>query len=420
MVNTTTAVQDAGVARTFDVQRVRADFPILRRTVHGKPLVYLDNAATTQKPQAVIDALTRYYTDGNANVHRGVHLLSEIATEAFDGARSKVRRFFNAASDREIVFTRNATEAINLVAASFLRARLRPGDEILVTEMEHHANIVPWQMVAEATGARVVAAPVTDTGELDLTALVERLNGRTRMIAVAWVSNVLGTVNPVHDLVRIARERGLPILIDAAQAVQHIPVDVQELDADFLAFSGHKLYGPTGVGVLHAKAEHLEAMSPYQGGGDMIERVSFAGTTWNEIPFKFEAGTPDIAGIVAFGAAIDYVTSLGLENIAAHEAEILAYATRAMNQIPGLRLIGTAPEKCSVLTFALEGVHPQDLAALLDLDGIAIRTGHHCAMPLHERFGLAGSARASIGLYTSLEDIDTFVSSLRRAGEMLQ
>ena len=275
-------------------------------------------------------------------------------------------------------------------------------------------------MVAEATGARVVEAPVTDAGELPLDALVERITNRTRMIAVVWVSNVLGTVNPVHDLVRLARERGLPILIDAAQAVQHIPVDVQELDADFLVFSSHKLYGPSGIGVLHGKAERLEAMPPYQGGGDMIDRVSFAGTTWNEIPFKFEAGTPDIAGIVALGAAIDYVQGLGLAAIAAHEAEVLAYAMRAMNQIPGLRLIGTAAEKCSVLTFALAAVHPQDLAALLDLDGIAIRTGHHCAMPLHERFGLAGSARASVGLYTSFEDIDAFVAGLRRAGEMLQ
>jgi cysteine desulfurase/selenocysteine lyase len=275
-------------------------------------------------------------------------------------------------------------------------------------------------MAAAATGAKVVAAPVDDAGELILDALVGRITERTRMVAVVWVSNVLGTVNPVHELVRIARQRGLPILIDAAQAVQHIPVDVQALDADFLVFSGHKLYGPSGVGVLHGKAERLEAMPPYQGGGDMIERVSFAGTTWNEIPFKFEAGTPDIAGIVALGAAIDYVEALGLEAIAAHEAGVLAYATRAINQIPGVRIIGTAAEKCSVLTFAMDGVHPQDIGALLDLDGIAIRTGHHCAMPLHERFGLAASARASVGLYTSFEDIDAFVASLRRAGEMLQ
>ena len=404
----------------YDVAQVRRDFPILSTRMNDRPLVYLDTAASAQKPRAVIETLKRFYEQDYANIHRGVYELSQRATAADDEARRKVQRFVNAADWREIVFTRNATEAINLVAASFLRSRLQPGDEILVTEMEHHANIVPWQIVAEATGARVVAAPVTDAGELDLDALVERINDRTRMIAVVWVSNVLGTVNPVHDIVRIARQRSLPILIDAAQAVQHLSVDVQELDADFLVFSGHKLYGPSGVGVLHGKAERLEAMPPYQGGGDMIERVSFAGTTWNEIPFKFEAGTPDIAGVVAFGAAIDYVEALGLDAIAAHEAEVLAYATRAMNQIPGLRLIGTAAEKCSVLTFAMAGVHPQDLAALLDLDGIAIRTGHHCAMPLHERFGLAASARASVGLYTSFEDIDAFVASLRRAGEMLQ
>ena len=415
---TATAVRVAPLG--YDVAQVRRDFPILSTRMNDRPLVYLDTAASAQKPRAVIETLKRFYERDYANIHRGVYELSQRATAADDEARRKVQRFVNAADWREIVFTRNATEAINLVAASFLRPRLQPGDEILVTEMEHHANIVPWQIAAEATGARVVAAPVTDAGELDLDALVERINDRTRMIAVAWVSNVLGTVNPVHDIVQIARERGLPILIDAAQAVQHLPVDVQELDADFLVFSGHKLYGPSGVGVLHGKAERLEAMPPYQGGGDMIERVSFAGTTWNEIPFKFEAGTPDIAGIVAFGAAIDYVEALGLDAIAAHEAEVLAYATRAMNQIPGLRLIGTAAEKCSVLTFAMAGVHPQDLAALLDLDGIAIRTGHHCAMPLHERFGLAASARASVGLYTSFEDIDAFVASLRRAGEMLQ
>ena len=415
-----TALAARAARPDYDIERVRRDFPILATRMNDRPLVYLDTAASAQKPRAVIDTLKRFYEQDYANIHRGVYDLSQRATAAHDAARRKVQAFVNAADWREIVFTRNATEAINLVAASFLRPQLEPGDEILVTEMEHHANIVPWQMAADATGARVIAAPVTDSGELDMAAFAERINGRTRMLAVAWVSNVLGTVNPVHDLARLARERGLPILIDAAQAVQHIPVDVQELDADFLAFSGHKLYGPTGVGVLHGKAEHLEAMPPYQGGGDMIERVSFAGTTWNEIPFKFEAGTPDIAGIVAFGAAIDYVEALGLDDIALYEAEVLAHATRALNQIPGLRLIGTAPKKCSVLTFALEGVHPQDLAALLDLDGIAIRTGHHCAMPLHERFGLAASARASIGLYTSFEDIDTFVASLRRAGGMLQ
>ena len=415
-----TAVVAHVASASYDVDRIRRDFPILATRMNDRPLVYLDTAASAQKPRAVIDTIKRFYEQDYANIHRGVYDLSQRATAADDAARRKVQRFLNAADWREIVFTRNATEAINLVAASFLRPRLQPGDEILITEMEHHANIVPWQLVADATDARVVAAPVSDAGELELDAFADRIGARTRMIAVVWVSNVLGTVNPVHELVQIAHARGVPILIDAAQAVQHTPVDVQELGADFLAFSGHKLYGPSGVGVLHGRAEHLEAMPPYQGGGDMIERVSFAGTTWNEIPFKFEAGTPDIAGIVALGAAIDYVEGLGLEAIATHEAEMLGYATRALNQLPGLRLIGTAAEKCSVLTFAMEGVHPQDIGALLDLDGIAIRTGHHCAMPLHERLGLAASARASIGLYTNHEDIDAFVASLRRAARMLQ
>ncbi len=405
----------------YDVARVRRDFPILATRMNDRPLVYLDTAASAQKPRAVIDTLKRFYEQDYANIHRGVYDLSQRATAADDAARRKVQRFVNAADWREIVFTRNATEAINLVAASFLRPQLQPGDEILVTEMEHHANIVPWQIAAEATGAKVVAAPVSDAGELLLDAFVERITERTRMIAVVVGLERAGHGQPGARAGRASRSsRGLPILIDAAQAVQHIPVDVQELDADFLVFSGHKLYGPSGVGVLHGKAARLEAMPPYQGGGDMIERVSFAGTTWNEIPFKFEAGTPDIAGIVALGAAIDYVEALGLDAIAAHEAEVLAYATRAINQVPGVRVIGTAAEKCSVLTFAMDGVHPQDIGALLDLDGIAIRTGHHCAMPLHDRLGLAASARASVGLYTSFEDIDAFVASLRRAGEMLQ
>ena len=416
----TVATAPALALPTYDVQAVRRDFPILATRMNGRPLVYLDTAASAQKPRVVIDTLKRFYEQDYANIHRGVYDLSQRATAADDEARRKVQRFLNAADWREIVFTRNATEAINLVAASFLRPTLRPGDEILVTEMEHHANIVPWQMVAAQTGAKLVAAPVGDDGELLLDALAGHINERTRMVAVVWVSNVLGTVNPVHELVRLAHARGVPILIDAAQAVQHIPVDVQELGADFLVFSGHKLYGPSGVGVLHGKAAHLDAMPPYQGGGDMIERVSFAGTTWNEIPFKFEAGTPDIAGIVALGAAIDYVQGLGLDAIAAHEGDVLAYATRAMNQLPGVRLIGTAREKCSVLTFAMEGVHPQDIGALLDLDGIAVRTGHHCAMPLHDRFGLGASARASVGLYTTREEIDVFVASLRRVSEMLQ
>lgn len=419
-MSTTVLHREAAAAPGYDVAQVRKDFPILATRMNDRPLVYLDTAASAQKPRAVIETLKRFYEQDYANIHRGVYDLSQRATAAHDEARRKVQRFLNAADWREIVFTRNATEAINLVAASFLRPRLQPGDEILITEMEHHANIVPWQLVAAQTGAKVVAAPVNDEGELVLDAFTQRISERTRMIGVVWVSNVLGTVNPVHELVGIARGRGIPILIDAAQAVQHIPVDVQELGADFLVFSGHKLYGPSGVGVLHGRAEHLEAMPPYQGGGDMIERVSFEGTTWNEIPFKFEAGTPDIAGIVALGAAIDYVDGLGLDAIARHEGELLAYATRAINQVPGVRLIGTAARKCSVLTFAMDGVHPQDIGAMLDLDGIAVRTGHHCAMPLHERFGLGASARASIGLYTTREEIDTFVRSLGRVAEMFQ
>jgi cysteine desulfurase / selenocysteine lyase len=407
-------------APVYDVERIRQDFPILGTEVNGRPLVYLDTAASAQKPRAVIDALKHFYEHDYANIHRGVYELSQRATARHDEARRKVQRFLNARDWREIVFVRNATEGVNLVAQSFLRPRLQPGDEILITEMEHHANIVPWQLVVSATGARLVVAPVTDEGELDMAAFRERLSARTRMVAVVWVSNVLGTVNPIPEIVDLAHARGIPVLVDAAQTVQHRPVDVQAVPCDFLVFSGHKLYGPSGVGVLYARAELLEAMPPYQGGGDMIDHVRFEGTTFNEIPFRFEAGTPDIAGIVALGAAIDYVEGLGLEAIEAHEREMLAYGTRALNQIPGVRMIGTAREKASVMTFALDGVHPQDIATMLDLDGIAIRTGHHCAEPLHARFGLAGSARASVGLYTNHADLDALAASLRRVTEMFQ
>jgi len=404
----------------FDVEAIRAEFPILSTEMQGRPLVYLDSAASTQKPRAVIDALSGVYERDYANIHRGIYDLSQRASALHDEARQKVQRFISAKTWREVVFTRNATEAINLVAQCFTAPKLEPGHEILVTEMEHHANIVPWQMIAEAKGATVVAAPVTDAGELDLEAFERLIGPRTRMISVVWVSNVLGTINPVAEIIALARARGIPVLIDAAQAVQHLPVDVEALDADFIAFSGHKLYGPSGVGVLWGKAAHLDAMPPYQGGGDMIERVSFKGTTWNEIPFKFEAGTPDIAGIIALGAAIDFVERIGIEAIAAHEAQLLAYATRAVQQVPGLRLIGTASDKASVLTFTLEGAHPQDIGTMLDLDGIAIRTGHHCAMPLHERFGLAASARASLGVYNTEADIDALTRSLRRVASMFQ
>ena len=405
----------------YDVARVRRDFPILATRMNDRPLVYLDTAASAQKPRAVIDTLKRFYEQDYANIHRGVYDLSQRATAADDAARRKVQRFVNAADWREIVFTRNATEAINLVAASFLRPQLQPGDEILVTEMEHHANIVPWQLAAEATGAKVVAAPVSDAGELMLDAFVERITERTRMIAVVWVSNVLGTVNPVHELVRIAHARGLPILIDAAQAVQHIPVDVQELDADFLVFSGHKLYGPSGRrrAPRQGRAPRGDAALPGRRRHDRAGAASPAppGTRSRSSSRPARPTSPASSPWVPPSTMS---RRWGWTRSPRTRREVLAYATRAINQVPGVRVIGTAAEKCSVLTFAMDGVHPQDIGALLDLDGIAIRTGHHCAMPLHERFGLAASARASIGLYTSLEDIDAFVASLRRAGEMLQ
>ncbi|MFO1069700.1 MAG: cysteine desulfurase [Geminicoccaceae bacterium] len=402
----------------LDVARIRAEFPILRTTMHGRPLVYLDSAASAQKPRCVIDALKTVYERDYANIHRGVYDLSQRATALHDEARRKVQRFVHAADWREIVFVRNATEAINLVARSFLRPRLQAGDEILVTAMEHHANIVPWQMMAAEAGARVVAAPITGTGDLDLDAFAQLVTARTKMIAVVWVSNALGTVNPIEDIVALARRHGVPVLVDAAQAVQHRPVDVQALGADFLVFSGHKMYGPSGTGVLWGRAALLEAMPPYMGGGDMIERVSFDGTTWNDIPFRFEAGTPDIAGIIALGTAVDWLEAIGLERIHAHETALLAYAERALRQVPGLRLIAEPRERSGVLSFVMDGCHPQDIGTMLDLDGIAIRTGHHCAMPVHDRLGLPASARASLGVHNDTDDIDALVTSLRRVADM--
>ncbi len=404
----------------LDVEAVRARFPILRTEMQGRPLVYLDSAASTQKPDRVIARLTRFYERDYANIHRGVYELSQRASALHDEARRKVQRFLGARDWREIVFVRNATEGINLVAWSFLRPRLEPGDEILVTEMEHHANIVPWQIVAGERGAKVVPAPITDAGEIDLAAFAERITARTRMIAVVWVSNVLGTVNPVEEIVALARAKGVPVLIDAAQAVQHRPVDVAALGCDFLVFSGHKTYGPSGVGVLYGRAERLEAMPPWQGGGDMIERVSFEGTSFNEIPFRFEAGTPDIAGIVALGEALDYLGELGLERVERHEAALIGHAQRALAQIPGLRILGEPRERRGALAFTLEGAHPQDIGMLLDLEGIAIRTGHHCAMPLHARFGLSASARMSVGVYNTEAEIDALAAGLRRIAAMFQ
>jgi cysteine desulfurase / selenocysteine lyase len=406
-------------ASALDVERIRQDFPILGQRIHGKPLVYLDSAATSQKPRAVIDAVARFYLEDNSNVHRGVHLLSERATKSYEDAREKVRRFLNAAHAHEIVFVRGATEAINLVAQTFGRLRVREGDEVLVTEMEHHSNIVPWQMLCEEKRAALRVLPIDDQGDLRLGELERLLGPRTRLVALAHVSNALGTVNPAGRIVELAHRRGIPVLLDGAQAAPHLPVDVQALGCDFYAFSGHKLFGPTGIGVLYARSELLEEMPPWQGGGDMIRSVSFEKTTWNKLPWKFEAGTPDIAGAVGLGAAIDYIGALGLSAIAAHEEALLSYATAALRQIPGLRLIGTADHKACVISFQLGELHPHDVGTVLDGEGVAIRTGHHCAQPLMRRLGVPATARASIALYNRREDIDALVAALHKARELL-
>ncbi len=414
----TAAPLRADQPRPYDVERVRLDFPCLQQTVHGRPLVFLDTAASAQKPAAVIDELARVLREDYANIHRGVYALSERATDLHEAARSKVQRLLGAAEAREIVFTRNATEGINLVAQSFVRPRVRPGDQILITAMEHHANIVPWQLLGEQCGFELVVAPVNDQGELLMDEFEARLSARTKLVSVTWVSNALGTINPVHEIVELARRRGIPVLIDAAQAVQHMVVDVQDLGCDFLVFSGHKLYGPSGIGALYGKADLLTAMPPYQGGGEMISSVSFEHTEFNDIPYKFEAGTPAIEAASALGVAIDYLQELGLDQIAAHEADVLAYATRALQQVPGLRIVGTARAKCGVISFVMEQAHPQDIGTLLDLDGIAVRTGQHCAQPVIERLGHSATARASLGLYNTHADIDALVESLRRIASM--
>jgi len=391
------------------------DFPILGRTVHGRRLVYLVNGATTQKPQAVIEAEARYYRESNANIHRGVHWLSQHSTDLYDAGRERVRSLLNAASACEIVFTRGTTEAINLVAASWGRSQLKPGDEILLSGMEHHSNIVPWQLVAEQTGAVIRVIPVTDDGELEMQAYAEMLSERTRLVGVCHVSNALGTVNPVAEIIRMAHACGALVLVDGAQAVAHQSVDVQALDCDFYAFSGHKLYGPTGIGALYGRKQLLDAMPPWQGGGDMIHTVSFERSTYAETPQKFEAGTPNIAGVVGLDAAIAYVQEVGLDTIARHEAALVEYATQALGQIPGLRFIGQARERAGIVSFVLEGIHPHDLGTILDMEGVAIRAGHHCAMPLMTRFGLPGTARASFALYNTQEDIDALVAGLNKA-----
>jgi cysteine desulfurase/selenocysteine lyase len=399
----------------LDVERLREDFPILSLRVHGKPLVYLDNAATSQKPRSVIDAVTRFYSAENANIHRGVYYLSDRATVAYEAARERVAGFLNAASPREIVFTRGTTEAINLVAQSWGRSELRAGDEILITGLEHHSNIVPWQLLAAQTGATVRAVPITDAGELDLDAFDRLLGERTRLLAVAHVSNALGTINPVRALVARAHALGVVTLVDGAQSAPHLPVDVQALGCDFFAFSGHKLFGPTGVGALYGRAALLERMPPWQGGGDMIETVTLERSTFAEPPARFEAGTPMIAEVIGLGAALDYVESVGRPAIAAWEKELLACATERVREIDGVRLIGTARQKASVLSFVVEGVHPHDVGAVLDDDGIAIRTGHHCAQPVMQHFGVPATARASFAFYNTRDEIDALARGLRRA-----
>ncbi|MCC6421104.1 MAG: SufS family cysteine desulfurase [Gemmataceae bacterium] len=399
----------------LDVERLRRDFPILAEQVHGKPLVYLDNSATAQKPCAVLDAVRRYYEHDNANVHRAVHVLSERATEDYEAARVKVQKFLGANCLREVIFTRGCTEAINLVASTFGRKHVGPGDEVVVTAREHHSNIVPWQMLCQEKGARLRVVPINDTGELRLEELERLLTPRVKMLALVHVSNALGTINPAKDIIDVAHSRGIPVLVDGAQAVPHLAVNVQALGCDFYAFSGHKVYAPTGIGALYGRPEHLELMPPWQGGGDMIRTVTFEKTTWNELPYKFEAGTPNIAGAVGLGAALDYVQAIGLENIAAHEEQLLRHATARLADIPGVRLIGTARHKAAVISFVVENppLAALDVGTQLDLEGVAVRTGHHCCMPLMERFAIPGTARASFALYNTLDEVDAFADALR-------
>jgi cysteine desulfurase/selenocysteine lyase len=403
----------------FNIDKIRADFPILKREVNGKPLVYLDNGATTQKPNSVINSIVHYYTDMNSNVHRGVHYLSQISTDAFEVTRKKVQAFINAAEDKEIIITKGSTDGINLIATCYGREFIHEGDEIIISAMEHHSNIVPWQMLCDEKGCKIRIIPMNDRGELDMDAYRSLLNERTKLVAVTYVSNALGTINPVNEIISMAHQHGAVVLVDAAQAVQHIQIDVQALDVDFLVFSGHKMYGPTGVGVLYGKEKLLNAMPPYQGGGDMIKEVTFEKTTYNELPFKFEAGTPNIEAGICLNEAIDYINSIGLDNIEAYEHELLQYATEKLSQIPDMRFIGTAEQKCSVISFVIDGTHPYDVGVILDKLGIAVRTGHHCAQPVMDRFGIPGTIRASLAVYNTKEEIDVLVAGIQRAVNML-
>ncbi len=398
----------------FDAGRIRADFPTLHQQINDRPLVYLDNAATTQKPRAVIEAIQRYYELDNANIHRGVHELSVRATDAYEGSRVRVQKFLGAARPEEIVFVRGTTEAINLVAGSYGRKHVTVGDEILISAMEHHSNIVPWQLLCEHAGARLRVIPMNDRGELIMEEYERLLTPKTKLVAVVHVSNALGTINPVREMIRLAHRRGIPVLVDGAQAVAHVRVDVQDLGADFYALSGHKLFGPTGIGVLYGRMELLENMPPWQGGGDMIMSVTFERTTYKEPPYRFEAGTPHIAGGIGLGAAIDYIEQLGLESIASYEHQLMEYATKKLLEIPQLRLIGTAAEKASVLSFELEGIHPHDVGTILNNEGIAIRTGHHCAQPVMDRFGVPATARASLACYNTRDDVDALAAGIRK------
>ena len=405
---------EPAATKSFDLARVRADFPILKQKIHGKPLVYFDNGATSQKPQTVIDALARYYSAENSNIHRGVHSLSERATADYETARRKVRDFINAQSEKEIIFVRGTTEAINLVAQSYGRPFLKAGDEIIVSAMEHHANIVPWQMVCDQVGARLRVIPINHDGEIVMEEYERLLNERTKLVAVAHVSNALGTIVPVKQMISLAHKRAVPVLVDGAQAVPHLKVDVRDLDCDFYAFSGHKMFGPTGIGALYGRVELLEKMPPYQGGGDMISLVTFEKTHYNVLPYKFEAGTPHIAGVIGLGAAIDYLQALDWNQVSAHEHELLNYATEALGEIQPLRIIGTAKEKAGVLSFVLDHVHAHDVGTILDQEGVAVRAGHHCAMPVMQRFGVPATTRASFAFYNTVDEIDVLVKAVRR------
>ena len=419
-MHTVTSQSDQDLRDRFlAIRGCRHHFPLLRQRVNGKPLVYFDNAATSQKPQVVIDTLMRYYEEENSNIHRGVHYLSERATQAYEAARVKVQHFLNAAHHREIIFVRGTTEGINLVSSTYGPMKVGPGDEILISTMEHHSNIVPWQILCEKTGGVLRVIPINDAGEIILGEYEKLLTPRTKIVALTHVSNALGTINPVRKMIDLAHAQGIPVLIDGAQAVPHMKVDVRELDADFYTFSAHKMFGPTGVGILYGKTKLLDAMPPYQGGGDMIKSVTFEKTIYNDLPYKFEAGTPSIAGGIGLGAAIDYMNELDMAGVAAFEQELLAYATRLVGEIRGLRIIGTAREKAGVLSFVIEGIHPHDIGTILDDEGIAIRTGHHCAQPVMQRFGVPATARASFAFYNTKEEIDVFIGALRKVIEVL-